>query len=172
LLQTFLSVLIGLVILTALLWVIIPAAYGLPPVSTKPARIRRALELAQLKEGETLYDLGCGHGQVLVIATKEFGAQAVGIEAGPVQCAAAWVNALRSGTSSKVRVEAGNFFKADISRADVVFAYLTSGYARRLQEKLQKELRPGTRVVTVAFDLPDWKPDFLDRENIIYLYSV
>ncbi len=169
--QILLAILAGAILLTGLLWMLVPAMYGLPPISTKPERIRKALELADLKADEILYDLGCGHGHVLVIAAKEFGARSVGIEAGPVQCAAAWVNALRNGVGSKVRVEAGNFFRSDVGDADVVFAYLTSKYAERLQQKLKRELKPGARVVTVSFDLPDWEPEFLDREHLIFLYK-
>ncbi len=158
------------VLLTALLWVIVPAWYGLPPVSARPERIRKALELAGLQPGETLYDLGSGHGRVLVIAAGEFDANAVGIEAGPVQRAVCRVNALWNRVSPRVQIEGGDFFQADLRRADVVYAYLTSNYALRLQEKLESELKSGARVVTVAFDLPDWTPAWFDRENLLYLY--
>ena len=80
------------IIVVALLWILVPAFYGLPPISSRKERIRRALELTNPKAGETLYDLGSGHGHVLVIAVKEFGLNAVGIEAGPVQT----VDGLRS----------------------------------------------------------------------------
>lgn len=159
------------VIVTGMLWVMVPVMYGLPPISTNRERIRKALELANLQAGEILYDLGSGHGRVLVMAAKEFGAQAVGIEIGPVQCVVSWGNALRNGVSSKVRVEAGNFYHTDISRADVIYAYLTSDQAGRLQEKLKKELKKGARVVTISFSFPDWEPAYLDRKNLIFLYE-
>lgn len=160
-----------LIILLALLWILVPAIYGLPPVSTRRERIRRALELADLRPGERFYDLGSGHGRVLVMAAKEFGVSAVGVEIGPVQCAVSLINALWNGVSSKVRIEMGNFYQADLGRADVVFAYLTSGYAVRLQEKLERELQSGARIVTISFDLPGWKPEFFDRENLIFVYK-
>ena len=160
-----------LIIVSALLWLLVPVIVGLPPISTKRERIRRALEIANLQPGERLYDLGCGHGGVLVVAAAEFGALAVGIEAGPIQCIFARINSLLNGVSSMVRIEARNFFKTDLSEADVVYAYLTSGYAIRLQEKLDRELKYGARVVTVAFDLPDWNFTAFDRENLIYIYE-
>src|SRR5689334_9568194 len=151
----FLAIVLALFVLViALLWVLVPAFYGLPPISTRPERIRKALKMAGLQPGETLYDLGSGHGRVLVIVAREFEAKAVGIEAGPVQRAVCRVNALWNRVSSKVQIEGGDFFRADLSHADVVYAYLTSSYAARLAEKLQRELKPGARVVTVAFDLP------------------
>lgn len=160
-----------LVILIALLWVLVPAIYGLPPISSQEERIRHALELVEPKAGETLYDLGSGHGKVLVIAAKEFGLNAVGIEVGPVQRAISWVNAFRNRVSSKVRVEAGNFYKTSLKDADIVFAYLTSDHGDRLQEKLKKELKPGARVVTVSFNLPGWEVKFFDREKLLYIYT-
>lgn len=169
--QIFIVIFAVIVIMIGAMWVLIPAIYGLPPISTRPERIRKALEMANLQPNEIFYDLGSGHGRVIIMAAKEFGAKAIGIEAGPVQCAVAWVNALRNGVSSKVQIEAGNFFKSNISQADVVFAYLTSQYSSHLKEKLEKELHSGARVVTIAFDLPGWEPAAFDRENLIYLYT-
>ena len=154
--QTLSTLMAILVILTGLLWVLIPVLYGLPPVSTRRERIRRALELASLQPGEIFYDIGSGHGRALVMATKEFGAIVVGVEIGPVQCAVSRVNALLNRVSAQVRIEAGDLYHADLSDADVVYAYLTSRYAARLQEKLGMELKSGARVVTISFDLPGW----------------
>jgi precorrin-6B methylase 2 len=169
--QASLVILLILFLGIAALWVLVPAVYGLPPVSTDRERIRRALHLARLQPGETLYDLGSGHGRVLIIAAVEFDAHAVGIEAGPVQCAISLLNALWHGAGSRVRVRAGDMFRADLSDADVVYAYLTSRHGSRLKEKLSRELRSGARVVTVAFDLPGWTPAAFDREHLIYLYE-
>jgi cyclopropane fatty-acyl-phospholipid synthase-like methyltransferase len=169
--QVFLGVLAVLVLFFALLWVLVPAFYGLPPISSKKERIRRALELANPQVGETLYDLGSGHGRVLVVAAKEFGLNAVGIEVGPVQCAISWVNALRNGVSYKVRIEAGDFYKSNLKEADIVFAYLTSEHGERLQNKFERELKPDARVVTISFNLPDWELEHFDREYLIYVYK-
>lgn len=169
--QILFGVIALFIIVVALLWVLVPAFYGLPPVSSRKERIRRALELTNPQVGETLYDLGSGHGRVLVMAAKEFGLNAVGIEAGPIQCVISRVNALRNRVSSKVRIEAGNFYKSNIRDADIVFAYLTSDHGNRLQEKLRNELKTGARIVTVSFNLPDWEVIFFDREQLIYIYK-
>ena len=168
--QTLFGVLALFIIVVALLWVLVPAFYGLPPVSSRRERIRRALELADPQAGETLYDLGSGHGRVLIMAAKEFGLNAVGIEVGPVQCIVSRVNAFRNGVNSKVRIEAGNFYKSNLKDADIVFAYLASDHGYHLQEKLNRELKPGARVVTISFELPGWNVDFFDREQLIYIY--
>ncbi len=154
------------------LWLIVPALYGVPWVPTREKRIRKALQLAKLEAGETLYDLGAGDGRVLLMAAKEFGAQAVGVEIGPVQCALGWLRILLSGSRHRARIRCGNFYRVDVADADVVFVYLTSVQTARLQEKLAKELRAGTRVVSVAADFPDWQPEFVDREMLIFVYRM
>jgi cyclopropane fatty-acyl-phospholipid synthase-like methyltransferase len=161
-----------LFVVIAALWILVPALYGLPPVTTQRERIRRALQMANLRPDEIFYDLGSGHGRVLVMAAKEFKAHAVGIEVGPVQCAIAWLNALYNGVGSRVRVKVMDFYKADVRQADVVFAYLTSKQAPRLQEQLEKQLKRGARVVTISFDFPNWKPSEMDREQLIFLYHM
>ncbi len=161
----------GIFLLFAALYILVPPFFGPPSVPTKYERIRKALKLARLHPGETLYDLGAGDGRVLVIAAKEFQAQAVGIEIGPVQCAVCFWNAARNRVRSMVRIKTANFFHTDISNADVIFAYLTSDQAGLLQEKFKKELKTGARVVTISFNLPDWEPAHLDREELIFLYE-
>ena len=168
--QIFIAVLLLLVLTFALLWILVPALYGLPSVPTKPARIRAALRLADLKAGEAFADLGAGDGRTLVIAAKEFGATATGIEIGPVQCIVCVVNAWRSGVRSEVRVKRGNFYKADVREADVIFVYATSRELSRLQSHLESQLRPGTRVVTVGSNFPDWEAVKTDRVNLLFLY--
>lgn len=170
--QLFLGIVAASVIFIALLWMLVPAWYGLPPISTERERIRRALELTDPQAGEILYDLGSGHGRVLVIAAKEFGLNAVGIEAGPVQRIVSRINALRNGVSSNVRVEAGDFYKSNLESADIVFAYLTSDHGERLGDKLKQELKPGTRVVMVSFDLPGWDTDFFERSLLLFVYRI
>src|SRR5688572_23657516 len=91
-----------LIFLLALLWILVPAFYGLPPVPTKPERIRKALKLANLQPDEVLYDLGAGDGRVLFSAARDFGAKAVGIEVGPIQCALIWLRAVVSGFGNQI----------------------------------------------------------------------
>lgn len=163
----------GLVILlVGVLWLVIPALYGVPWIPTREARIRRALQLAELQPGETLYDLGAGDGRVLLMAVKEFGARAVGIEIGPVQWALGWLRILLSGCRRRAGIRWANFYKADIQDADVVFVYLTSSQTSRLAEMLAKQLRPGARVVSIAADFPDWQPEQVDRERLVFVYRM
>jgi hypothetical protein len=159
-------------LLACALWLVIPALYGVPWVPTRTARIRKALQLARLQPGETLYDLGAGDGRVLLMAAKEFDAWAVGIEIGPVQWALGWLRIWLTGSSHRVQMRCGNFYRADVAEADVVFTYLTSSQITRLQEKLERELEPGARVVSVAADFPAWQPESVDREMLIFVYRM
>ena len=161
-----------LVFILALLWILIPALYGLPSIPTKPDRIRKALKLADLQPDETLYDLGAGDGRVLLIAAGEFGARAVGIEVGPVQCALIWLRSLASGFSDRIQVQLGNYFNADLHEADVVFIYATSQEVLKVAPLLEKGLRQGARVVSISADFHEWEPSNFDEHELIFVYDM
>jgi len=154
------------------LWVFVPAFYGLPPIPTRRDRIRKALKLVNLQPNEILYDLGAGDGRVLLMAAREFDARAVGIEIGPVQCAIIWLRAVASGFGSKIKVKWGNYLKADLSDADVVFIYATSKEVIRLAPYLEAQLKPGTSVVSISADFPDWQPATMDDRDLIFVYEM
>jgi hypothetical protein len=161
-----------LVVVVLLLWFLIPALYGLPPVPTRPERIRKALHLAALKPADVLYDLGAGDGRVLFMAAREFGARAVGIEAGPIQCALIWLRTLGLGLGSQVKVRWENFYKAYLHDADVVFVYATSMEIQKLAPHLERQLKRGTRLVSIAADFPEWEPYAFDERDLIFLYEM
>jgi precorrin-6B methylase 2 len=160
------------IIFLSALWMLIPAFFGPPSVPTNPERIRKALRLANLQPEETLYDLGAGDGRVLLIAAKEFGARAVGIEVGPVQCALIWLRVAASGFGEKIQIKWGNYFKSDLSKADVVFIYATSKEIARLASHVEKQMKPGSRVVSISADFPEWEPSDFDEPNLVFVYSM
>jgi cyclopropane fatty-acyl-phospholipid synthase-like methyltransferase len=161
-----------LLFFVTLVWILIPALYGLPPVPTKPARIRKALKLANLQPDEVLYDLGAGDGRVLLIAAREFGAKAVGIEVGPVQCAVIWLRAVTSGFGNQIQIRWANFYKADLRDADVVFVYVTSKEIVKLVPHLEMQLKNGARVISVSADFPEWEPSTFDERGLIFVYEI
>ena len=171
-LTVFLFILSILLLLTGLLWILVPARYGLPLVPTRLDRIRKALKLANLQAGEVLYDLGSGDGRVLIIAAEEFEARAVGIEIGPVQRAVSRVKVWRSGIQHKVRIVAGDFYKADLHAADVVFVYATSKEVAKLANHLGKQMKPGSRLVSISADFPEWEPSVFDERELIFVYEM
>jgi precorrin-6B methylase 2 len=161
-----------LVFILILLWILIPALYGLPPVSTKPERIRKALKLANLQPDEVLYDLGAGDGRVLFIAAREFGARAVGIEVGPIQCVLIWLRAVSNGLDKKVHVRWANFYKADLREADIVFVYATSKEVAKLAPHLEQQMKMGARLVSISADFSEWEPAAFDGRDLIFVYKM
>jgi Mycolic acid cyclopropane synthetase len=155
-----------------LLWILIPALYGLPLVATKPARIHKALQLANLQPNEVLYDLGAGDGRVLFIAVREFGAKAVGIEVGPIQCALIWLRIIANGLGKQIQIRWENFYKADLSGADVVFVYATSKEVMKLAPHLERQMKRGARLVSISADFPEWEPQQFDDRGLIFVYEM
>jgi len=156
----------------ALLWILVPAFYGLPSVPTQPDRIRKALKLVKLQPDEVLYDLGAGDGRVLLIAAREFGALPTGLEVGPVQCALIWLRIVSSGLANRIKIRWGNFFKADLKDADVVYVYATSQEVLKLAPFLQKQMKAGSRVVSISADFPEWEPSTFDERDLIFAYDM
>jgi len=161
-----------LIFILALLWILVPGLYGLPSIPTNSDRIRRALKLANLQPDEILYDLGAGDGRVLLIAAREFGAKAIGIEVGPIQCAFIWLRTLASGLNDKIQVQWGNYLNADLHDADVVFIYATSQEVLKLTSHLEKGLKQGTRVVSISADFHEWEPSDFDEHDLIFVYKM
>lgn len=160
-----------LIFCIALLWILVPAFYGLPSVPTKPERIRTALKLVNLQPDEVLYDLGAGDGRVLFIAAREFGAFSIGLEVGPVQCALIWLRIISSRLADRIQIRWGNFFKADLKDADVVYVYATSQEVLKLAPLLQ-QMKAGSRVVSISADFPEWEPSTFDEHDLIFVYEM
>jgi len=161
-----------LVFILALLWILVPALYGLPPVPTKPERIQKALKLANLQPNETLYDLGAGDGRVLLIAVRDFGAKAVGLEIGPIQCALIWLRVTANGFGNQIQVRWENFYKADLKDADIVFVYATSKEVVKLAPHLEMQMKKGARLVSISADFPEWEPQDFDDRELIFVYEM
>jgi len=154
-----------------LLWFFVPILSGIPWVPSSARRIDRALDLAGLRPGEMLYDLGCGDGRVLIAAARR-GARAVGIEVSPLHCLYAWLRTRSAGAGGQVSIRWGDFNRCDLGDADVVYQYGHSRFADRLGRLLERQLRPGARLVSVNVDVPGWQPQAVDREERIFLYRM
>jgi ribosomal protein L11 methylase PrmA len=117
------------------------------------------LKVASVTSKDTVYDLGCGDGRIVVTAAKVYGAHGVGIDIDPQRVAEANANVKAAGVGDKVKIVEGDLFQVDLSPATVVTLYLLPQLNLKLQPKLFKELKPGTRIVSHAFDMGDWKPE-------------
>jgi len=133
-------------------------ARDVPFVPTPEKVVERMLDIAQVGPNDVVYDLGSGDGRIVIAAAKKHGARGVGIDIDPERIREARANARSAGVSSRVEFREGDLFKADLSQATVVTLYLLSSVNLQLRPKLLSELKPGTRIVSHAFDMGDWKP--------------
>src|SRR6516225_4310783 len=148
----------------------------LAPFVSSPARVvDRMLELANVKPGETVFDLGSGDGRILIAAVKNYKAKAVGIEISSKLASQTNDLLKKEGLSSEARVIEGDLLKTDLTGADVVTLYLTTPLNEQLRPRLEKFLKPGARVVSHDYAVPGWKPtklEELDNKHLIYLYEM
>lgn len=144
---------------------------GAPFVPTGGRKVRRMLELAQLKKGEKLYELGAGDGR-FVIAAAQRGVNAVGVEINPFQVWWCNMRIALKGLSHTAKVIRGNIFDQNLRSADVITCYLLPETNKRLQPKLLRELKPGARIVSNAFRFHGWDPVAIDTKEHLYLYKV
>ena len=136
---------------------------------TPPEKARELLELAELKEGEVLFDLGCGKGNILIVGAEEFGARCIGIEKDAELVREAREEVERRGLEEQVEIIHGDIFdsrfwahlggegKAVVRNADVVAIYLNFDMHDVLRPMLEKELREGARVASYEFFVRGWK---------------
>jgi uncharacterized protein (TIGR03000 family) len=152
-----------------------------PFVPTPQNVVDKMLELADVKKGDVLYDLGCGDGRIVVTAAKKYGCKGVGIDIDPARVKDSNENAKKEGVEDKVEFRQGNVFQKidDIDKASVVTLYLFPHLNLKLRPTLQKTLKPGSRIVSHDFDMGDWKPvkqaklkDSYGRDHSVYLWIV
>ena len=117
------------------------------------------LKLAGVTKKDTVYDLGCGDGRIVITAAQKYGARGVGIDIDPERVKEATENVQKAAVSDRVKIVRGDLFQTDISPATVVTLYLLTDLNLKLRPKLMKELKPGTRVVSHAFSMGDWQPE-------------
>ncbi len=136
--------------------------------------VTQMLKLAQVTSKDIVYDLGCGDGRFVVTAARQFGARGVGIDIDPERIKEARELAKRTGADKMVKFVEGDLFEADISEATVVTLYLLTRLNLKLRPKLMKELKPGTRIVSHAFDMGDWTPEKTETVggSSIYLWRI
>lgn len=128
-------------------------------VPTPEDVVEAMLTVAKVTKNDVVYDLGTGDGRIPVTAAKKYGARGVGIDIDPQRIKDANENVQRNGVGDKVRIVQGDLFEADISEATVVTLYLLPSLNQKLMPKLMKDLKPGTRIVSHAFDMGTWKPE-------------
>ena len=132
------------------------------------------LRMAGVSKQDTVYDLGCGDGRIVITAAQRYGARGVGIDIDPERVAEATDNVSKAGVADRVKIVQGDLFEADISAATVVTLYLLTDLNLKLRPKLLRDLKPGTRVVSHAFSMGDWKPVRTEEVSgtTVYLWRI
>jgi len=143
-------------------------------VPTPEEIVDTMLKMAAVTAKDVVYDLGCGDGRIVITAAQKFGARGVGIDIDAQRISEANANAKTAGVTDKVKFVRGDLFEANISEATVVTLYLLTDLNLKLRPKLMKDLNPGTRVVSHAFNMGDWKPEkqATIRGTTVYLWRI
>lgn len=139
------------------------ARLDVPFVPTPPEVVDRMLEMADVKPNDYLIDLGSGDGRIVISAVRDRNVkQALGVDLDPQRVSEARNNARRAGVADRAKFRQGDIFKTDFSDATVLTMYLLQTVNERLRPTILKELAPGTRIVSHAFDMGEWQPDQTD----------
>jgi Methyltransferase domain len=127
-------------------------------VPTPDEVVERMLVMAQTKPEDFVVDLGAGDGKIAIAAAKKFGARSMGVEYNPDMVAYAQKNAQAASVAGKAQIVHGDIFTTDFTQATVLTMYLLPSLNMKLRPQILA-MRPGTRVVTHAFNMEDWEPD-------------
>ena len=166
------SVIIGVVVIVVVVFCIAPLLKGAPWVPTKMKKVRQMLSLVDIQPNEILYDLGCGDGRFIITAARKYNAKAVGIEISPLFYLWCQIVITILGLRRRVKIKYGNFFKYNLSEADVLICYLLQETNDKLEEKLLKELKPTARIISNTFLFEKFPIVHEDIDKGIYLYKI
>lgn len=142
-----------------------------PFIPTDEKIVNAMLDLAEVNSNDVLYDLGCGDGRIVVAAALERNTRGVGIDVDPMRITEAIEYAQHTGVEYLTHFMEGDLLEADFSQATVVTLYLLDLVNVQLRPRLLDELRPGTRIVSHAFNMGDWKADERESMGSINLYK-
>jgi SAM-dependent methyltransferase len=150
-----------------------------PFVPTPQEVVDRMLQMADVKKGDVVYDLGCGDGRLVITAAREYGARGVGIDIDPARIAESRANAKAAGVEPLVEFRQQDALTVDVSPASVVTLYLLTEANLKLRPTLEKQLKPGSRVVSHQFGMGTWVPtrtetitDKRGTSRVLYLWII
>lgn len=157
----------------------------IPFVPTPMEVVDRMLELAEVKKGDVVYDLGSGDGRIVIRAAKKYGARGVGIELDSELIELSWKKAKEEGVSHLVEFRQEDALKVDVSPATAVTLYMLPWFNAMLRPTLQQQLKPGSRVVAHDFDIEGWPPTRVEKlpeieireggykhQHVLYLWRI
>ena len=144
-----------------------------PFVPTPQQVVDKMIELAGVKKGDVVYDLGSGDGRIVITAAKK-GARAVGFEIDGDLVKESRANIDKAGVKDRAEIRQQDILTVDVSAASVVTMYLLPDVNMLLRPNLLSQLKPGSRVVSHAFDMGDWNPDRTElvEGRTVYLWTI
>ncbi len=160
---------------------VVPPALRAPDVRYEPTPadvIEVMLRLADVKEGDVVYDLGCGDGRIVITAVRERAARGVCVDIDPRRIEESRENAREAGVADRIQFLNQDLFATDIGNATVVMLFLFPNINLKLRPKLLRELKPGTRVVSHWHSMGDWTPQETvrvtsgGRERPVYFWTI
>ena len=137
-----------------------------PYVPTPQDVVDKMLELAKVTSDDVVYDLGSGDGRIVITAAQKFGAHAVGVEINPDLYRQSSSRIKELGLDDRAHIMCEDMFEVSVHRATVVTLYLLTSFNEKLRPKLERELRPGARIICHDFHIPGW-----DAEKIVDVTS-
>jgi SAM-dependent methyltransferase len=152
-----------------------------PDVRYEPSdmeAVQAMLQLADVKPGDLVYDLGCGDGRIVIAAVRLFRARGVCVDIDPQRIAESRENARQAGVADRIEFLSQDLLTTDISSATVVTLFLSPQLNLKVRPKLQRELKSGARIVSHWHDMGDWKPQqsvrvsVKGRERFIHLWTI
>ena len=154
-----------------------PVKLDVPYVPTNPQVVEKMLELGKVTSKDYVIDLGCGDGRIVIAAAKKYKARAYGVDLDPQRVRESNANAKKARVTKLVKFKTGDALKEDVSKASVVTLFLLNSVNLRLRPNLLAQLKPGSRVVSHAFHMADWKADKTVRHKkaygkVMYLWTV
>lgn len=129
-----------------------------PYVPTPMLVVQKMLEVAKVQPDDVVYDLGSGDGRIVIMAAQKFGAHAVGVELNSDLYEKSSERIRKLGLQDRAQILHENMFEVNVRHATVVTLYLLTAVNERLRPMLERELRPGARVVSHDFQIPGWQP--------------
>jgi precorrin-6B methylase 2 len=155
-----------------------PRAPDVPYEPTPRNVVAQMLQLGAVRNGDVVYDLGCGDGRIVIAAAKERGARGVCVDIDPQRIREARANAAAAGVLERIRFLDQDLFETDIGEATLVVLFLWPEVNLKLRPKLWRELRRGTRVISYVHDMGDWEPQQSMKvqgrygERKLYLWTI
>jgi Methyltransferase domain len=150
-----------------------------PYVPTPQEVVEKMLDMAQVKKGDVVYDLGSGDGRIVVTAAKKYGVKAIGFEIDPQRIKESHENIKKAGVEKLVEIRQQDIRTVDLSPATVLTMYLLPEVNLMIRPNIWTQMKPGSRVVSHDFDMGDWKPvrtehvkDSSGWEHSLYLWRV